>query len=231
MKQSNFILSLLIPGPKSPGNKIDVYMQPLIKELKDLWDDGVETFDASTNQVFHLKAAVHSTISDFPGYANLSGWSTKGEYACTVCAFDKSSKWLEHGRKWCYMSHRRWLQQDHCWRKDIKSFDGDEDLRYAPVHHSGDVILNHLDHINFLSENVDKSPWKKKSIFFMLPYWKHVLLRHSLDVMHIEKNVCDNIIGTLLAQQGKSKDNMKARLDLQKMGIRKELHPIGKVYF
>ncbi|GKA99060.1 putative transposase-associated domain-containing protein [Tanacetum coccineum] len=198
MKQSNFILSLLIPGPKGPGNKIDVYMQPLIKELEDLWEKG---------------------------YANLSGWSTKGEYACPVCAFDKSSKWLEHGRKWCYMGHRRWLQHDHCWRKDTKSFDGDEELRYAPAHRSGEDILNHLDHIDFLNENVDKSPWKKKSIFFKLPYWKHLLLPHSLDVMHIEKNMCDNIIGTLLAQQGKSKDNMKARLDLQKMGIRKELHP------
>ncbi|GKC34733.1 hypothetical protein Tco_1047117 [Tanacetum coccineum] len=29
-----------------------------------------------------MKAAVISTISDFPGYANLSRWSTKGEYAC-----------------------------------------------------------------------------------------------------------------------------------------------------
>ncbi|GJV50562.1 putative transposase-associated domain-containing protein [Tanacetum coccineum] len=208
-----------------PGNKIDVYMQPLIKELEDLWEKGVETFDVATKQMFRLKAAVHSTISDFPGYANLSGWSTKGEYACPVCAFDKSSKWLEHGRKWCYMGHRRWLQHDHCWRKDTKSFDGDEELRYAPAHRSGEDILNHLDHIDFLNENVDKSPWKKKSIFFKLPYWKHLLLPHSLDVMHIEKNVCDNITGTLLAQQGKSKDNMKARLDLQKMGIRKELHP------
>ena len=31
MKQPNFILSLIIPGPRAPGNKIDVYMQPLIK--------------------------------------------------------------------------------------------------------------------------------------------------------------------------------------------------------
>ncbi|GJQ99260.1 hypothetical protein Tco_0522245 [Tanacetum coccineum] len=178
MKQSNFILSLLIPGPKGPGNKIDVYMQPLIKELEDLWEKGVETFDVATKQMFCLKAAVHSTISDFPGYANLSGWSTKGEYACPVCAFDKSSKWLEHGRKWCYMGHRRWLQHDHCWRKDTKSFDGDEELRYAPAHRSGEDILNHLDHIDFLNENVDKSPWKKKSIFFKLPYWKHLLLPH-----------------------------------------------------
>ncbi|GKC63587.1 protein mitoferrinlike 1, chloroplastic [Tanacetum coccineum] len=150
---------------------------------------------------------------------------TKGEYACPVCAFNKSSKWLEHGRKWCYMGHRRWLQHDHCWHKDTKSFDGDKDLRYAAADHSGDDILNHLDHIDFLNENVDKSPCKKKSIFFMLPYWKHLLLRHGLDMMHIEKNMCDNISGTLQAQQGKSKDNMKARLDLQEMGIREELHP------
>ncbi|GJY78866.1 transposon, En/Spm-like protein [Tanacetum coccineum] len=189
MKQSNFILSLLIPCPKGPANKIDVYMQPLIKELEDLWEKGVETFDVATKQMFRLKAAVHSTISDFSGYANLFGWSTKGEYACPMCAFDKSSKWLEHGRKLCYMSHRRWLQHDHCWRKDTKSFDGDEELRYAPAHRSGKDILNHLDHIDFLNENVDKSPWKKKSIFFKLPYWKHLLLPHSLDVMHIEKNV------------------------------------------
>lgn len=38
MKQPNFILSLIIPGPSSPRNKIDVYMQPLVKELKELWE-------------------------------------------------------------------------------------------------------------------------------------------------------------------------------------------------
>ena len=48
---------------------------------------------------------------------------------------------------------------------------------------------------------------KKKSIFFQLPYWKMLLLRHNLDVMHIEKNVCDSIIGTLLNIEGKTKDN------------------------
>ncbi|GKD86285.1 transposon, En/Spm-like protein, partial [Tanacetum coccineum] len=92
-------------------------------------EKGVETFDVATNEMFCLKAAVHSTIFDFPGYANLSRWSTKGEYACPVCAFDKSSNWIEHGRKWCYMGHRRWLQHDHCWHKDTKSFDEDENLR------------------------------------------------------------------------------------------------------
>jgi hypothetical protein len=53
--------------------------------------------------------------------------------------------------------------------------------------------------------------WKKKSIFFKLLYWKDNLLRHNLDVMHIEKNVIDNILRTLLDIKGKSKDNLQAR--------------------
>jgi hypothetical protein len=67
--------------------------------------------------------------------------------------------------------------------------------------------------------------WRKKSIFFELPYWKHNTLRHNLDVMHIEKNIFDSIIGTLLDIPGKTKDHENARKDLQKMGIRKKLHP------
>ena len=39
---------------------------------------------------------------------------------------------------------------------------------------------------------------KKRSIFFTLPYWEDHVLHHNLDVMHIEKNLDDNIIGTLL---------------------------------
>ena len=34
MKQSFFMLSLLILGPTAPGNDIDIYLQPLIDELQ-----------------------------------------------------------------------------------------------------------------------------------------------------------------------------------------------------
>ena len=64
----------------------------------------------------------------------------------------------------------------------------------------------------------------KRSIFFKLPYWKQLLLHHNLDVMHIEKNICDNIIGTVLNISEKIKDGTKADLDLQKMRIQPELH-------
>ncbi|OMO52139.1 Zinc finger, CCHC-type [Corchorus capsularis] len=67
--------------------------------------------------------------------------------------------------------------------------------------------------------------WKKMSILFELDYWQHNLLRHNLDVMHIEKNVCENIVATILNVDGKSKDNLNSRLDLVAMGIRHELHP------
>jgi hypothetical protein len=60
------------------------------------------------------------------------------------------------------------------------------------------------------------------------------LLRHNLDVMHIEKNVMDNILGIILDIKGKTKDNLAARLDLQEMGLRPKLHPFtaanGKTY-
>ena len=43
--------------------------------------------------------------------------------------------------------------------------------------------------------------------------------------MHIEKNVSNNILGTLMSIQGKNKDTLKARMDLVKMKIRATLHP------
>ena len=46
MKDPYFMMSLLILSPKAPGNDIDIYLEPLIDELKCLWEIGVETYDA-----------------------------------------------------------------------------------------------------------------------------------------------------------------------------------------
>ncbi|XP_075658683.1 uncharacterized protein LOC142628479 [Castanea sativa] len=97
------------------------------------------------------------TINDFPAYADLSGWSTKGGLACPSYAMETDSRYLKNGHKFCYMGHRRWLDVDH----------------------------------NFWEE---------------------------------EKNVMDNILGTLLNLKDQTKDNYKARLDLADMGIRTRLH-------
>ena len=43
--------------------------------------------------------------------------------------------------------------------------------------------------------------------------------------MHIEKNVCESIIGTLLNIPGKTNDELNAQLDQVEMGLRSELCP------
>nr|GEW33734.1 ribonuclease H-like domain-containing protein [Tanacetum cinerariifolium] len=151
---------------------------------KSVKNDGTKLNDLLKD----VKQKVYASAKyNFPGYANLSGWSTKGEYACLVCAYDKTSNWLDHGRKWCCMGHRRWLEHDHCWRRDIRSFDGNEDLRHAPVPHFEDDVLNEIENIDLNNKNDFRGPWKKKSIFFELPYWKSLLLPHNLDIERLEE--------------------------------------------
>ncbi|KAL0560459.1 hypothetical protein IC582_000864 [Cucumis melo] len=74
------------------------------------------------------------------------------------------------------------------------------------------------------SENIC---WNRLSSFFELPYLKDMHVRHCLDVMHIEKNVCMNILNTLLDIPGKSKNGLNARRDLVDLKHRSELAPIS----
>ncbi|XP_019189999.1 PREDICTED: uncharacterized protein LOC109184453 [Ipomoea nil] len=203
MKDSNFILSMLIPGPEGPGDAIDIYLKPLIEELKELWEVGVDTFDASTRQNFKLHASLLWTINDFPAYENLSGWSTKGKMACPCCNKETCSMRLANCSKQCYMGHRRYLPSNHKWRKDKSSFDGTRELRPPPKSLSGSDILAQVSDLEGITLTKD-------------------------DVMHIEKNICDNVLGTIMNIKGKSKDHVQARLDLEAMKIRPELHPIHK---
>ena len=46
MKRKYMMLSMMISRTRQPGNDIDVYLTPLIKDLRLLWDDGIEVFDA-----------------------------------------------------------------------------------------------------------------------------------------------------------------------------------------
>ncbi|XP_028954422.1 uncharacterized protein [Malus domestica] len=243
MKQPNLLLSLLIPGPRSPGKEIDVYMRPLIDELNELWEVGTPTYDAYFNQNFPMKTAVLWTISDFPAYGMLSGWSTHGYKACPHCMHDKESIYLPASRKICYLGHRRFLPADHRFRRQTTSFDGRREHRNAPRQWTGLQCLEELCTLRFIfgkpkkdtsvgqrrkrteSSTSSKSQWKKKSIFYELPYWRHLLIRHNLDVMHIEKNICDNVVGTLLDMDKKSKDGLAARADLEILNIRHGQHP------
>jgi hypothetical protein len=51
-------------------------------------------------------------------------------------------------------------------------------------------------------------------------------VRHAIDGMHIQKNVFESIIGTLLDIKGKTKEGLNSRVDMVNLGIKKELHPV-----
>ena len=231
MKRKFMMLSMLIGGPFQPGNDIDVYLAPLIEDLKHMWDTGEEVFDACKEESFRLKAMLFGTINDFPAYGNLSGYKNKGYVACPICETGTHSIRLTNCKKIVYMGHRRFLPKGHRWRRCKKAFNGHFEEGIAPKILTGDEVFKKVEAFenNFGKPtvgNVAGSIWKKRSIFFELPYWKSLYIRHSLDVMHIEKNIFDNLIGTLLNVKGLSKDSVKSRLDMQEWGIRKELAPM-----
>ncbi|GJT51077.1 retrovirus-related pol polyprotein from transposon TNT 1-94 [Tanacetum coccineum] len=66
--------------------------------------------------------------------------------------------------------------------------------------------------------------WKKFNIWYRkLKYWRHNPVPHCIDFMHVEKNVAESIVGTLLHVPGKTKDGLNARLDLAELGVKPEL--------
>ncbi|TYK28559.1 uncharacterized protein E5676_scaffold629G002060 [Cucumis melo var. makuwa] len=158
------MLTLLIPGPKQPGNDFDIFLQPLIDDLKLLWD-GVEVYDVVNKSNFNLRAMLIWTINDFPAYGNLA---------------------------------RRFLPPSHPYRRKKSWFDGKVEDRKVPRITNENAIDTQLKDFQNLLGKVDKKKrkrqkelkrmWKKRSIFFDLPYWKELVLRHNLDIMHVEKN-------------------------------------------
>ncbi|XP_052724058.1 uncharacterized protein LOC128193906 [Vigna angularis] len=225
MKRKYVMLSLMISGPRQPRNDIDVYLAPLVEDLKMLWEEGVDMFDGYTGDSFKLHAMVFCTINHFPAYGNLSGYNTKGHKACPICEEDTCHRQLQHGRKTVYLGHRRFLSTNHPYRKLKKAFDGCQENELAPMDLSGSQVYERVKDIGVVLGKTQKKGtssniWKKRSILFDLPYWRVLDVRHCLDVMHVEKNVCDSIIGTLLNIQGKMKDGLNARLDLVEIGVK-----------
>mgnify|MGYP001796662083 CR=1 FL=1 len=50
LERKFIMLSMIISGPKQPGNDIDVYLTSLIDDLMLLWEKGVEVLDTSRNK-------------------------------------------------------------------------------------------------------------------------------------------------------------------------------------
>ncbi|CAM8934007.1 unnamed protein product [Rhodiola kirilowii] len=127
------------------------------------------------------------------------------------------------------MGHHRFLPRHHPYRRKKAAFNSDTEHAIEPQPCSGYEILEKIQNITNQfgkpSARTESAPWKKRSLFFDLPYWHTLDIRHCVDVMHVEKNICDSLIGTLLNIPGKTKDGVKARLDMLDMNIRTKLAP------
>ncbi|KAL3696095.1 hypothetical protein R1sor_010171 [Riccia sorocarpa] len=88
-KKGFLLLALIIPGPKKVKN-IDIYLEPLVEELQQLWDGVDDVYDGRTERIgrdrwFTLKGVLLWTMHDYPGYAQVSGFQTSGYAACPTC--------------------------------------------------------------------------------------------------------------------------------------------------
>ncbi|KAG8391551.1 hypothetical protein BUALT_Bualt01G0199400 [Buddleja alternifolia] len=158
MKDEFFMMPLLITGPRAPRKDIDVYLRPLMDQLKELWN-GVETYDAYGKESFQMHAAIMWTIDDFFALSNLLGWTTEGYVACPCCLYETDSKRIRS--KICYMGHRRYLDDDHPFKKS-KLFDGKIETRTKPREWTGVELLSHLNNLEHRFDKLGKHPSKRK---------------------------------------------------------------------
>jgi hypothetical protein len=216
MKRKYIMMPVLIQGPKQPGNDIDVYLRPLVEELLQLWcEEGVRVWDEHKLEEFDLRALLFVTINDWPALGNISGQSNKGYNACTHCLAETDS--IHLGNKNVYLGHRRFLVPKHPLRKKGKHYKCEADHRPRPTRPSSSAIHDMVKDLNVIfgkgpggltvpnDANNHVPMWKKKSIFWELPYWIMLEIHSAIDVMHVTKNICCNLLN-FLGVYGKSKD-------------------------
>ncbi|KAL0386643.1 UNVERIFIED_CONTAM: hypothetical protein Slati_4589300 [Sesamum latifolium] len=84
MSSEYMFLTMVIPSPSNLKRLIDVYLEPLIEELLQLWHVGVRTYDHATDNEFIMRAALIWTVNEQPTYGMASGWSTTGVMGCPI---------------------------------------------------------------------------------------------------------------------------------------------------
>ncbi|XP_073310221.1 uncharacterized protein [Primulina huaijiensis] len=157
MKEEYMFLTVIVPRPHNPKDKLNVFLQPLIAELQSLWCSGVQTYDMHSKQNFNLRVALLWTISDFPAYVMLSGWSTAG---------NGKTSWFDN--------HRKFLPEDHpLHRNRVMFIRGRRVLGPEPIVKQGDELLNELDEYGFRpSYEVDSETINKEIASYVQCGWR-----------------------------------------------------------
>jgi hypothetical protein len=135
MKYVFMFVCLIIPAPEHPRKNIHVMMQPLIKELKNLWD-GVEAY-GSYKEKFILRVVCLWLMHGFMAYDVFSGWSYRNTLTCSICGKETNYFLLEFGGKICYFDyHRCFLPNNHIFRRKRSTFRKDTIVTKGPTKRS-----------------------------------------------------------------------------------------------
>ena len=94
---------------------MDVFMEPLMHDMKILWEIGVQMLDECRKESFTLRAIIFVTINDYPALFTLSG-QFKGKLDCVVCIDGTAHVYLTASKKIAYMRHRRFLSKEHMYQ-------------------------------------------------------------------------------------------------------------------
>jgi hypothetical protein len=138
-------------------------------------------WDAHVEEQFDLRALLFVAINDWRALSNLSGHSNKGYKAGTLYLDETDSMYLKHCRKIVYMGHCRFLPVKHPLRKKHAHYGGKADHRTKPRHICGKMVFEMVKDIKVVFEKglgsrsvpsvEGHAPmWKKKNIFWDLPY-------------------------------------------------------------
>jgi hypothetical protein len=139
-KQKYMMLTILVSGTKQPSDRIDVYLTPLVDDLKILWKPGVqEVWDEYKHEEFTMHGMLFITINDNPAHRNLSGQNKRKGEAYPHSLEDTCAIWLRHSKKYVFMGHRRFLGKKHPYQAMDCQFNGEKENREAsmPVQRSG----------------------------------------------------------------------------------------------
>ena len=146
-----------------------------------------------------------------------------------------------NGKQSWFDNHREFLPKDHPFRRNTTAFiKGKRVSKEFRGVRTGESIVDELTNKGFkkltemnaeqINGQLSKTcGWSKRSIFWDLSYWSTLLIRHNLDVMHIEKNMFDNIFNTILNVPEKIKDNAKSREELNVICRRPQLAKDGRI--
>jgi hypothetical protein len=215
MKYEHMFLCLIVPSPDNPGPQLNVMLQPLIEELKQLWV-GIETYDCHKKQKFNLRAAYLWSIHDFLAYGIFSRWCVHGYLTCPICDKDTDYFHLDFGKKISYFyCHRCILPPDHTIRLQKNAFRKDTIVEKGPPRHqTSQKIIEKLNNLKISDGREEfegyrkEHNWTHKCGLWELPYSNALILMHNIDVTHQERNVAKSIVMTCMNfPKKKSNDN------------------------